>query len=175
MAQQKWIRPGTMRMWVRVLASLSGLRIQCRHELWCRLQTWLGSGMLLWLWCRLAAAALIGPLAGESPYTAAVALKRQKEKKKKSESFPEGKIHYREDVAPAPKSICKLSAILLKTLTEFSRNSTNWNQHATHRGEDSPVRCQSIWWSHKTSLPPQNIRSVGQNRKFRSRVIRVRN
>ena len=32
-----------MRIWVRFLALLSGLRIQCYHELWCRLQTWLGS------------------------------------------------------------------------------------------------------------------------------------
>ena len=31
--------------------------------------------MLLWLWCRLAAIALIRPLAWESPYAASVALK----------------------------------------------------------------------------------------------------
>ena len=30
-----------MRMWVPFLASLSGLKIWCCHELWCRLQTWL--------------------------------------------------------------------------------------------------------------------------------------
>ena len=36
---------------------------------------------LLWLWCRLAAAVLIGPLAWEPPYALGVALKRQKEKK----------------------------------------------------------------------------------------------
>ena len=41
------------RMWVPSLALLSGLRIQHCHELWC-------SGLeLVWLWCRLAAAALI--------------------------------------------------------------------------------------------------------------------
>ena len=33
---------------------------------------------LLWLWCRLAAAAPIGPLAWESPYATAVALKDKK-------------------------------------------------------------------------------------------------
>ena len=37
---------------------------------------------MLWLWCRLAAAAPIGPLAGEPPYASGVALKRQKIKKK---------------------------------------------------------------------------------------------
>ena len=41
---------------------------------------------LLWLWCRLAATAPIGPLAWEPPYAAGAALeraKRQKSKKKK--------------------------------------------------------------------------------------------
>jgi len=41
---------------------------------------------LLWLWCRPAATALIGPLAWEPPYAAGAALekaKRQKKKKKK--------------------------------------------------------------------------------------------
>ena len=35
----------------------------------------------LWLWCRLAAAVLIKPLAWEPPYAADVALKSQKKKK----------------------------------------------------------------------------------------------
>ena len=43
MAQQKQIQLGTMRMRVRSLASLRGLRIQRCHELWCRWQTWPGS------------------------------------------------------------------------------------------------------------------------------------
>ena len=38
--------------------------------------------MLLWLWCRLAATSLIGPLAWEPPYIAGVALRKRKEKKK---------------------------------------------------------------------------------------------
>ena len=36
---------GTMRLWVRSLAWLSGLRFWCCHELWCRSQTWLRSGV----------------------------------------------------------------------------------------------------------------------------------
>ena len=36
---------------------------------------------LLRLWCRLAAVALIQPLAWELPYAAGVALKRQRQKK----------------------------------------------------------------------------------------------
>ena len=54
-----------MRMWVQSLASVSGLRIWCCHE----------------LWCRLAAIALIQRLAWELPYAAGVALKRPKKKK----------------------------------------------------------------------------------------------
>ena len=42
-AQQKQIRIGTMRLQVRSLALLSGLRIRRCCELWCRLQTRLGS------------------------------------------------------------------------------------------------------------------------------------
>ena len=38
---------------------------------------------LLWLWCRPAAAALIWPLAWDSPYAAGVALNRQKTEKEK--------------------------------------------------------------------------------------------
>ena len=37
--------------------------------------------VLLWLWCRLAVAVLIGPLAWELSYAAGMALKRQKKKK----------------------------------------------------------------------------------------------
>ena len=38
---------------------------------------------LLWLWCRLAAVALIGPLAWEHPYAASEALKGKKKKERK--------------------------------------------------------------------------------------------
>ena len=43
--QWRQIRLRTMRLRVRSLASLSGLRIQRCHELWCWWQTWLGSGL----------------------------------------------------------------------------------------------------------------------------------
>ena len=39
--QQKWIRLGTMRLQDQSQASLSGLRIQRCHELWCRSDTWI--------------------------------------------------------------------------------------------------------------------------------------
>ena len=63
------------------LASLNGLKIWCCHELWCRSKTWLGFCVATWLWCRLAATALIGPLAWELPYAAGEAQERKKQKK----------------------------------------------------------------------------------------------
>ena len=54
-----------MRLQVQSLALLSRLRIQCCRE----------------LWCRLAAAALIRPLAWESPYAVGAALEKAKRQK----------------------------------------------------------------------------------------------
>ena len=45
LAQQKRIRLGNIRLWVRSLTSLSGLTIQHCHELWYRSQMWLASGV----------------------------------------------------------------------------------------------------------------------------------
>ena len=67
MAQRKRIQLGTMRWWIRSLASTCGLRIRRCCE----------------LWCRPGATAPIRPLAWESPHAVDVALKRKKEKKKK--------------------------------------------------------------------------------------------
>ena len=41
------------------------------------------NSMLLWLWCRQAAIALIGPIVWEPPYAEGGALKSKKKKKKK--------------------------------------------------------------------------------------------
>ena len=71
-----------MRIWVWSLASLRGLKIRHCHELWCRLQMWLHfNPVLLWLWCRPAAAAPIWSLAWELPYAVGTALKSLKKKK----------------------------------------------------------------------------------------------
>ena len=57
---------------VKGLALLKAYSIGCR----CSLDL-----LLLWLWHRLEAAALIGPLAWELPYIVGAALKRKKKKK----------------------------------------------------------------------------------------------
>ena len=64
----------------------------------------------LWLWCRLAATALIRPLAWEPPYALGTALKRQKKKKRKEE----------EEEEKEEKPFC-LSGPLVTVANSFSR------------------------------------------------------
>ena len=74
-----------MRMQVRSLNLLRGLRIRYCHELWCGHRP--SSDLaLLWLWCRLAAATPVRPLAWEPPYAAHAyaALKKAKKKKRRT-------------------------------------------------------------------------------------------
>ena len=69
-----------MRLWVQSLASFSGLRIQCCHELWCRSQMQLGSCISS---CIFVALAPIRLLAWGPPYAAGAAQEMAKRKKKK--------------------------------------------------------------------------------------------
>ena len=74
-----------MKMWVRSLALLCGLRIGVAKS--CGVGRRCGLDLAsLWLWHRLAAAVLIQPLAWELPYGAGVALKRKKKKEKKRQT-----------------------------------------------------------------------------------------
>ena len=76
----QWLRTqlASMRTQVRTLAPLRELRIWHCCELWYRLEKQLGSYIAV-----AVVAVPIGPLAWEPPYTARVALERQKYKKKK--------------------------------------------------------------------------------------------
>ena len=77
-----------MRTQVQSLAPLSGLRVRCYHELWCRLQTWFGSGFAL-----AVAQAPIGPLAWELPYALGMFpphQKKTKQNKQKKEIRTQG-------------------------------------------------------------------------------------
>ena len=80
MAQWKRIWLASMRTRVQCLALLSGLRIWHYCEVWCSHRC-SSDPMLLCLWCRPAATALIWPLAREPPYAMGVALKTQKIKR----------------------------------------------------------------------------------------------
>ena len=68
--QQKETQLVSMRMWVRSLASLGGLRIWCCQDLWCRSQMWLGFHIAVTV-------VLAGSCtsAWERPYATGVALK----------------------------------------------------------------------------------------------------
>ena len=78
MVQRKQIQLGTMGLQDQSLASLSGLRIQHCRELCCRSKTHGLDLVLLWLWCRLAATALIRPVAWEPPYAIGAVLEKAK-------------------------------------------------------------------------------------------------
>ena len=101
MVQQRQIQLETMGLQVGSLASLSGLRIQHCHELWCKSCRRGLDPVLFWLWCRLAAIALIRPLAWEPPYAVGAALKTKKKKVGK-----------------------------MKEVGVFSPSTTNFNHHA---------------------------------------------
>ena len=68
-----------MRLWIQSLASISGLRSQCCHEMWCRSQAWIGSLVAVAV-AQAAAVAPTQPLAREPPYTTGPALKSKKKK-----------------------------------------------------------------------------------------------
>ena len=69
-----------MRLRVQLLALLSGLRTGVAVS--CGVGCRRGSDLaLLWLWCRLAAVAPIGPLAWELLYASGAAVKSKKKKK----------------------------------------------------------------------------------------------
>ena len=69
MAQSLRTRLASMTIRIQSLSLVSGLK----------------DLVLLWLWCKLAAAALIPLLAGELPYATGAALKRKKKKKEKKQ------------------------------------------------------------------------------------------
>ena len=54
---------------------------------------------MLWLWCRQAAGALIGPLIWKPPYASSAALKSKKKKRKKERKERRGKFRHRKTEA----------------------------------------------------------------------------
>ena len=72
-----------MRMKVQSLALLSELRIWPCYKLPCSWQMWLRSSVAMAV-AQASAAAQIRPLAQELPYAPGAAIKRKKERKKKS-------------------------------------------------------------------------------------------
>ena len=80
----KWIQLGIMRLQVRSLASLSWLRIQRCRELWCRLQTQLGSHVAVAVAKASSYSSDSTPSLETSICHGCTALKQQKPEKKKN-------------------------------------------------------------------------------------------
>ena len=79
----------------------------------------------LWLWRRLAATVLIGPLAWEPPYAAGAALKRQKGKKNYMYIFPKLAQHCKSTII---KNIPHSSSFIKNFffLSSHSRQAQNY-------------------------------------------------
>ena len=83
--QWEQIRLGTMRLWVRSLALLRGVRIQRCRELWCRLQMRLGSGIAVAVAWASSCSSDSAP-SWELPYAAGAAPKSKKKKKERKKN-----------------------------------------------------------------------------------------
>ena len=99
----------SMRMRVGSLALLSGSGLQCCHGVGCRLAS---DPALLWLWCRLVAAAPVWPLAWELPCAVSATLKRKEKKTKQNKNrkqtgVPQWSTRGREQEGPVqiPRSL----------------------------------------------------------------------
>ena len=96
MVQWKRIQLVTVRLRVRSLALLSGLKIRCCCELWCRSQRQLGSHIAVAVAvARSAAVGSIPPLAWELPYVAGVAIKSKNKQTNKQKKPQQQKIKSR--------------------------------------------------------------------------------
>ena len=115
----------SMRMQVQSLTLLSGLRIQYCHKLRrCSLDL-----ALLWLWCRVSAAAPIQPLARELPYAAGAALKSKQTNKAEVTHTPSPQkvkvminssfLSYRMP-STTPNTVCTLTHLSLRAIYEVS-------------------------------------------------------
>ena len=131
MAQWKRIQVVSMRMRVRSLALLSGLRISgvalsCGVGHRCDLNP-----TLPWLWCKPKAVALIWPLAWEPLYAVGTALKRQKR-----------------DIIPDLYLDVSLAA-------PQTHHVQIWTPHLLLGRSSFWVPCLSRWHHHSPSCPSQ--------------------
>ena len=93
---------------------------------------------LLWLWCRLAAVALIRPLAWEPPYAIHVALKRQKTKKNKKQETKNKK--------PTKVSQIRMVSDSLKIELNGGKFSKFLRKNYLQPGVLYPAKLSIKWW-----------------------------
>ena len=82
------------------------------------LAQWVKDPVLLWLWCRPAAVALIGPLAWEPPYATGAALKNKNKQTNKIQYYkPRANIILNDEIRKKKK---------MSTLATLNQQSIYW-------------------------------------------------
>ena len=138
-----------MRMQVRSLASLSGLRIWCCHELWCR--SWRSSDPgLLWLWYRPAAASLIQTSLGTS-----ICHQCSPKKLKKNKKYLEGS----ENIDWFNHPLLSTESLLAEILHAKGKQSyLMWGSHPKEKNncQENAKEEKSKQWHLKGRVPKWN-------------------
>ena len=117
-AQQKRIRLVPMRLRVRSLASLSGLRIQCCRELWYRSQTRLGSCVVVAVVSASSCSSNWTPSLGSSIcHRCSPKKQKQKQKQNKTKKKPHNKIIILEHLTTMPIQIKSLENVAMTMCT----------------------------------------------------------
>ena len=163
-----------MRMWVRSLASVGELRISVAVS--CGVGGWHGSDLaLLWLWCRLAAAAPIRFLAWEPPYAMGMALKRQKQtnKQKLPCSLTTGRRSRgwsRKTLAPSchihnyiylqSNYLWKQPKYKIFYTTKYVKKRQKWDRQE----DNDAVQCRTVQW--QSPLQEQGVQAPHQQPQF---------
>ena len=122
-ARQKWIRLASMRMWVWSLASLSGSDIWHCCELWCRSQTWLGSGVAVAVAQASSCSSDLTPSLGNSMCHGCGPKKQKKKKTKKNLETQHQTTFVRREISlqrGKPQLTCSNTCIWKKRSTHLS-------------------------------------------------------
>ena len=124
-----------MRMQVQSLASLGRLRIQCCHELCCRSQMWLGSGVAVAVVSAGSCSSNSTPSLGTS-ICAGTALKRKGKRNVNVREFPGGLVVRTQGFhCHGPGSILGLGTVILHQATGGQkRKNKECNYFLTHSG-----------------------------------------
>ena len=91
------------------------------------LAQWVKDRVLLWLWCRLAAAALIQPIAWEPPYATSAALK--KKKKGYTHTHEYDSAIKKNEIMPFAQTWVDLEIIIISEVRQRKTNTACYHSH----------------------------------------------